>query len=217
MRTVPYSGFSSAPSPKWIGFFPFLLFWINHKYSKWSLNQRLLCSFKGLSSTFSMFPNNFLLCCSWCWIICQLCLCQGEMWTVDSRHFHSKLSDNYQIISRWFSLSLENWVSAIAGQVFSCNKFRKAKQVSSCWGRKISSFWWLTCWIRTVSDKHSDITVMYKLHFVQFVTLQIKTLKKLLTAVQILFSSKIGRWGCNLMANPFFSSLRASFWMGSWK
>lgn len=25
---------------------------------------------------------------------------QDEMWTVDSRHFHPKLSDNYKVISR---------------------------------------------------------------------------------------------------------------------
>lgn len=60
-----------------------------------------------------------------------------------------------------------------------------------------------------MSDKSSDTADVYKLHDVQFVTLQIKTLKKLLTADQILFGSKIGRGGRNLMANPFPSNFRA--------
>lgn len=33
---------------------------------------------------------------------------QDEMWTADSRHFHPKLSDNYKVISRLFSPSLES-------------------------------------------------------------------------------------------------------------
>lgn len=57
------------------------------------------CCFKGLSSRFSMFPNNFPLSVLGAKAFASF-VSQDEMWIVHFGHFHPKLSDNYRVISR---------------------------------------------------------------------------------------------------------------------